>query len=242
MMKIDSDEEIINLHDAYVSEMSTKFANAMRKDQLYKRATAFMTDGMVWMMKVLKIYMVDTVLHYNHKDFLAALEEDIPPMLSEVGIWIIEVAMMREKELGNKDRMKKYRTCLDIIKKIVDDKGNFSIEYFQKEGKYHLNNKYSPKKCPELAKSRLEVKFPYSYKNYARPEYFQHLQKVEDDAAADAKRINSLKCSHCGCPEGSSKHKLCSACKQRYYCSVECQKQDWKTKHKAECKKLIKAK
>lgn len=237
-IKLDSDEEIKNLHDAYINELMTKFTNAMRKDQLYKNATAYMTDGLIWMMKVLKLYMVDQVLRFDHQDFLKAVKDDIPPLISEVGIWLFEVAITREKELGNKDRIKQYRTCLDIIKKIMD-KG---IEYFQKEGKYHLMNKFSPKKCPDQRLSRNEVKFLYSYKNYARPEYFKHLEKVEEDAKSDAEKLASSRCSHCGCPEGTSKHKVCSACKKRYYCSVECQKQDWKAKHKQECKSLRTAK
>jgi len=212
----------------------TKFSNAMRKDQLYKRATAYMTDGLIWMMKVLKLYMVDTVLRFDHKDFLIAVRDDIPPLVSEVGIWILENSINREKELGNKVRAKQYKTCLEIVKKIMND----NIDYFKKEGKYHLMNKFSPKKCPDEHIKREDVKFLYSYKNYARAEYFQHLDKVEDEARTQAERDAALKCSYCGCPEGSIKHKLCSACKKRFYCSLECQKQDWKAGHKKECKSM----
>lgn len=233
-LKIDSNEEVLNLHDAYVNELMNKFTNAMRNDQLYKRATAYMTDGLIWMMKVLKIYMVEKVLRFDHKDFLTAVRDDIPPLISEVGVWLFEVAINREKETGDKEKLKKLKTCLDIIKKIMD-KG---VEYFEKEGKYHLMNKYSPKKCPDEQIRRCDIKFLYSYKNYARPEYFKHLEKLDEDSRRDA----SIKCSHCGCPEGSTKHKICSACKKKYYCSVECQKQDWKTRHKTECKTLKDAK
>jgi len=34
------------------------------------------------------------------------------------------------------------------------------------------------------------------------------------------------------------KHKRCSQCKQRLYCSIDCQKNDWKKSHKNECKAL----
>ena len=237
-LKLDSEEEVLNLHNAYVNEMMNKFTNAMRKDQLYKRATAYMTDGLIWMMKVLKIYMVEKVLRFNHEDFLKAVRDDIPPLISEVGIWLFEVAISREKELGNKDKMKQYKTCLDIIKKILD-KG---IDYFSKEGKYHLMNKYSPKHFPDEQIRRIELKFVYSYKNFARPEYFKHLEMVEAQAKMDADRASAIKCAHCGCPEGSIKYKFCSACKKRYYCSVDCQKEDWKSKHKSECKQLREAK
>jgi len=233
-MKLDTNEKILNLHDVYVKDLMNKFTDAMRKDQLYKRATAFMNDGLIWMMKVLKLYMADTVLRFNHADFLTAVKDDIPPLVSEVGIWLFEVAVAREKELGNKDKMKQYKTCLDIINKIME-KG---IEYFHKEGKYHLMNKYSPKKCPDQHISRNDLKILYSYKNYARPEYFQHQKKVEDDARSEVERAAAVKCSSCGCPEISIKHKICSACKQRYYCSIDCQKEDWKKKHKKECQSL----
>lgn len=233
-LKLDADEEIQNLHDAYSNELMSRFSNAMRKDQLYKRATSYMTDGLIWMLKVLKLYMVDTVLRFDHADFLKAVTDDVPPLVSEVGIWILENSIVREKELGNTERMKQYKTCLDIVKKIMD-KG---IDYFSKEGKYHLMNKFSPKKCPDHHIKRSGIKFLYSFKNYARPEYFQHLDQMEEDAKSESEKSNTTKCSHCGCPEGSIKHKICSACKQRYYCSVECQKQDWKDKHKNECKSL----
>jgi len=46
-------------------------------------------------------------------------------------------------------------------------------------------------------------------------------------------------CSFCGSKESETiKHKRCSACRQRLYCSSDCQKQDWKQGHKEECKKL----
>ncbi|CAI2368363.1 unnamed protein product [Moneuplotes crassus] len=227
-LKIDSDEEILNLHDAYITEHMNKFSNAMRKDQLYKRAPAYMNDGLIWMMKVLKNYMLDTVLRYDHKDFLDAVESDIPPLISEVGVWLFENEVERQKELGDKEAVKKARTCLEIIKKILKD----GIEYFTKEGKYHLMNRYSPKKCKDEQKKREEVQF--------KPEYFKQLEKMEEESKTQAERDAALKCSYCGCPEGSIKHKLCSACKKVYYCSAECQKQHWKATHKKECKLLRK--
>lgn len=46
-------------------------------------------------------------------------------------------------------------------------------------------------------------------------------------------------CASCQAPEGlAMKHKQCSACKAVYYCSVECQRVDWKAGHKNRCKEL----
>ena len=145
---IEAKEEIINLHDAFVTEHLSKFSEAMKKDQLYERATAFMNDGMIWMLKTLKIYFIEKVLRFNHQDFLIALRDDIPPLFSYVGMWLMDNHLNRIKELGaSKEEQKKVKTCIDIIKK-VHEKG-WSHEYFEKESKYHLVNKFSPKKCPD---------------------------------------------------------------------------------------------
>jgi len=42
---LNTDEEIINIHNAYINEHQLKFSDAMKKDHLYKKATAFMNDG-----------------------------------------------------------------------------------------------------------------------------------------------------------------------------------------------------
>jgi len=56
---IESNDEIINIHDAYVNEHLIKFDEAMKKDMLYKKATSFMNNGMIWLLKVLKLYFVN---------------------------------------------------------------------------------------------------------------------------------------------------------------------------------------
>ena len=48
-------------------------------------------------------------------------------------------------------------------------------------------------------------------------------------------------CNTCQAPEGATlKHKVCSACKSVFYCSVECQRQDWKNGHRERCKGMQK--
>ena len=144
----------------------------MEKDHLYKRATAFMNNGMIWLMKVLKQYMATKVLHYNYQDFLTALRDDLPPLFSNVGVWILETWINRLRELGDKDMIKRAKICLDIVKR-VEEKG---LEYFEaKESRYHLANKFSPKKNPDAHILRSSVRPLYSYKVYARPEYYQNL-------------------------------------------------------------------
>ena len=40
------------------------------------------------------------------------------------------------------------------------------------------------------------------------------------------------------CNAASDSLKICSACKNATYCSIECQRKDWKDGHKIQCKKL----
>ena len=63
---------------------------------------------------------------------------------------------------------------------------NGGIGYFKR--KYNLMNIYCLKKCPTRQLKREEVKCLYSYKNYARSEYFEHLEKVEEESTTQAER------------------------------------------------------
>lgn len=73
------------------------------------------------------------------------------------------------------------KVAIDIINKSekIDQKGN---RYFDTESKYHLTNKYSPKKCPDLQQFRSKIKPLYSYSFYARPEYFENIDKEKREA------------------------------------------------------------
>lgn len=73
-----------------MNEHLLKFDEAMKKDLLYKKATAFMNNGMIWLLKVLKLYFVNSVLRFDYKDFKKAMKEDLPPLFSHVGLWIME--------------------------------------------------------------------------------------------------------------------------------------------------------
>lgn len=152
---LDKDEEVNNLHDMMCKELMTKFSEAMTKDRMYKNAPAFINEGMIWMFRPLSHYFVEQVLHFSHKDFLIAVEDDLPPMISYVGLWVLSNWSARAELAKDKDLKKRIKTASDIISKIID-KG---MEYFEKESKYHLMNKFSPKKLPEKALSRVEVDF-----------------------------------------------------------------------------------
>lgn len=115
---IDSNEEVINIHNAYVNEHLQKFAEAMKKDHLYRKATCYMNNGMIWLLKVLKLYFVNQVLWFDYKDFRRAMQEDLPPLFSNVGLWIMENWLARVKEYDeNKELERMIRVAIDIINK-----------------------------------------------------------------------------------------------------------------------------
>ena len=60
--------------------------------------------------------------------------------------------------------------------------------------------------------------------------------------ATTASRHSQTQCAAASCPrkmkaDGSSLE-MCAGCRQTQYCSVKCQRADWKAVHKAECKQL----
>ena len=66
--------------------------------------------------------------------------------------------------------------------------------------------------------------------------------ELASSEATSASRRSQTQCATAGCPrrmklDGSSLE-MCAGCRQTHYCSVECQRADWKTTHKAECKQL----
>jgi hypothetical protein len=45
---MNSKQEILNLHDAYLSELQESFMAKLGKDRMYQRAAGFMTDQQIW--------------------------------------------------------------------------------------------------------------------------------------------------------------------------------------------------
>lgn len=108
--------------------------------------------------------------------------------------------------------------------------------------KFNLKNRYGPKKLPEQAVTRESIAHIYSWTHYAPLSWFQHIRKMEDlvgKAQTDGAPMMFNMCSYCGSPESQTmKHKRCSQCKQRLYCTSDCQKFDWKKGHGKECKEM----
>eukprot|EP01084_Bolivina_argentea_P010732 20002_1 len=54
---------------------------------------------------------------------------------------------------------------------------------------------------------------------------------------------NVIKCSYEKCNKSESadeKFKICKGCKMTYYCCRQCQKKSWNTRHRIDCKQLLK--
>jgi hypothetical protein len=58
----------------------------LRKDRLYERACAFVTDQKIWMIGVLMNYLLKHVIYFDHQDFLTAFKVDLGPILGETGL------------------------------------------------------------------------------------------------------------------------------------------------------------
>jgi hypothetical protein len=52
--------------------------------------------------------------------------------------------------------------------------------------------------------------------------------------------LTKIHCRYCKVREKEKRFKKCGKCKVIYYCSVECQKLDWKVAHKKECDLMVK--
>lgn len=83
-------KDIQNMHDAFINELKIQFSAGLGKDRLYNRPCGFLNDQQIWMVGVNLQYFVDSVLRFNHKDFLEALRYDLGPVLGECGLWCIK--------------------------------------------------------------------------------------------------------------------------------------------------------
>jgi hypothetical protein len=135
---------------------------------------------------------------------------------------------------------KRIQVCIDIIEKYLEN----GLDTLGDEKKYNFMNKFGPKKCPGEQVVRESIKNMYSWQHYAPLQWFEHNKRTEQEIKnikeGKTSQVGKL-CSNCQSPEGTAiKHKVCSQCKTRFYCSVDCQRADWKGGHKDVCKELAK--
>mmetsp|Transcript_41936 Transcript_41936/g.40254 ORF Transcript_41936/g.40254 Transcript_41936/m.40254 type:complete len:145 (+) Transcript_41936:729-1163(+) len=144
MANLTNEQEVVNLHEAYVNEMKNSFANGLSKDRLYFRPAGFIKDSQIWMVGVLRKYFVKQVLRFSHRDFLKSMKEDLGPVLGEIGLWVLTNYSNKMKDKGKLEERKQAQVAIEIIRNYLEN----GLDYLGKENKYHFINKYSPKKCP----------------------------------------------------------------------------------------------
>lgn len=160
------------MHDAFVGELKNGFSAALGKDRLYNRPCGFLNDQQIWMVGVTIQYMVGSVLHFDHADFLRALRLDLGPILGDVGQWCLKSLEDQAKENGNKDLKKQFATCLELVEKYMENQ----FDTLGQEKKYLFINKFSPKKLPDQQVRRENLPHIYSWMHYAPIEWY-HQQR-----------------------------------------------------------------
>jgi hypothetical protein len=210
------------LHDAYLSELKETFSSKLEKDRMYQRAAGFVTDQQIWMIGVLCKYFLRKVMHFSHDDFMTAFKVDLGPLLGETGLWALKNYEERMATKGNQDKKKKARCAIELINEFLEN----GWDNLGKLSKFNIKNKYNQKKLPDQAQSRAACANIYSWTHYAPLQWFMHIRRVEDMATQVKKTGKELEvncCSYCGSPESQTiKHKRCSQCKQRLYCTADC--------------------
>lgn len=89
-------------------------------------------------------YMIESVLRFDHSDFMKALKLDLGPVLGDVGLWSLKCLQDQAKEKNDTELKKKIAVCIEIVEKYLE---NF-FEVLGQEKKYSFINKFGPKKCP----------------------------------------------------------------------------------------------
>ena len=90
--------------------------------------------------------MIDSVLRFDHRDFLKALKIDLGPILGDVGLWALQCQLDTAKERKENDLKKKISVCIDLIEKYMEN----GFGALGEEKKYNFINKFGPKKFPDL--------------------------------------------------------------------------------------------
>jgi hypothetical protein len=138
------------MHEAFVQDMKNSFSSALQKDRLYLKASGFLQQNGIWIMAALMKYMVKKVLHFTHEDFMKAIKIDLAPLMSNMGVWMLQHYADKVKQQGKMDKLKKVRVALEIVKNIMEK----DMAYISQEKKYNFINKFGPKKCPDQVIAR----------------------------------------------------------------------------------------
>lgn len=178
-------EEILNIHDAYVNELSETFMAKLGKDRIYQRVCGFVTDKQIWMIGVLVDYFVKHVMFFDHEDFLTAMKVDLGPILGETGLWALKNYEQRMELKGKVEKKNLIRNAHDLIAEYMEN----GYDKLGKLSTYNMKNKYCPKKMPAKAQTRASIPILYSWTHYAPLKWFQYIRGTED-SIKEAQKTN----------------------------------------------------
>lgn len=104
-------------------------------------------------------YWLDSVLRFDHQDFLKALRLDLGPCLGDFSLWVLTNRLAGAKVAGDAELKKKLTIIIDMVEKYLES----GLEILGQEKKYNFMNKYGPKKCPDLQVKRSSLTHLYSW-------------------------------------------------------------------------------
>ena len=90
-------------------------------------------------------YFLNSVLRFDHKDFIKAMKVDLGPILGNTGLWALRCLSNHAKEVKDMDLKKKAAVATELIEKFLES----GFDVLGEEKKYNFINKFGPKKCPE---------------------------------------------------------------------------------------------
>lgn len=69
--------------------LKDSFSEALNKDRELKLPSGFITDQLIWLIGVQTNYLLTKALRFSHEDFMKSLALDLPPILSNLGLWVL---------------------------------------------------------------------------------------------------------------------------------------------------------
>lgn len=233
MWKSWPDAELIKIFNTEMDKQYKKMLDAQGTDALYKRpSVVFLENKGNWFLTIqarnvnilyLNQQLVKTAINYTFQEFIICLKDELLPVFSSVGLYLLEnwLSRTRGKKKDTKEKQQAIHVAIDLVNLYLAE----VLIIIKQQGIDGLIEKLKrSKKKPVQLPPRLR----YNYADYIHPSYFKALQEPTSE----------IICASCKKPEGAIKYQFCSACKKVFYCSKECQKNDWKVGHKTECAKL----
>ena len=120
---------------------------------------------------------MDSVIRFDHHDFVKAIKLDLGPILSDMGLWSLKCLKDQAKQDGDNELKKKYALMFDIVEKFLES----SLEVLGQEKKYSFMNKFGPKKFPDMKISRADIKHLYSWAHYAPQQWYDFNKRREQE-------------------------------------------------------------